>query len=125
MVVLSGRRTSLKWPPRGWRTFTADRKLQVFEYASAMLDADMSGFPTTNRADILDKFNFLALPRSARPAATSRTGMRLGNYQQLRAIAMGKETDLRILKMLVNAAKDRDCELDSTIAAGIRLRLEK
>ena len=129
VVDLSGRRTSLKWPPRGWRTYTADRKLQVFEYASAMLDADMSGFPVTNRADILDKFNFLALPGSARPAATSKTGMRLGNYQQLRAIAVGKDTDLRILKMLVNAAKDRDCELDSTIAiinaAGIRLRLEK
>ena len=98
-MYVSGRRTSLKWPPHGWRTFTADKKFQVFEYASAMLDADMTGFPVTKRADILDKFNFLALPGSARPAATSKTGMCLGNYQQLRAIAVGKDPDLRILKI--------------------------
>ena len=129
MVTLQGRQTSLKWPPRGWRTFTAERKLQCFEHASALLDSDLSGFPVSSKKDLLDRYNFLALPGSAPRQQTAKSGMRHGNYTQLRDIATEKDSDMRILKMFANAARDREVELDSTIrsinGAGIRLRLEK
>ena len=119
----------LKWPPRGWRTFTADRKLQVTEHASALLDSDASGFPVSTKQDIKDRYNFLALPGSAPRHKTPKSGMRHGNYQQLKDIAMEKDNDFRVLKMFSNAAKKRETELDSMIRqinkAGVRLRLEK
>ena len=65
VVTLQGRQTSLKWPPRGWRTFTAERKLQCFEHTSALLDSDLSGFPVSSKKDLLDRYNFLALHGSA------------------------------------------------------------
>ena len=128
-VTLQGRQTSLKWPPRGWRTFTAERKLQCFEHASALLDSDLSGFPVSSKKDLLDRYNFLALPGSAPRQQTAKSGMRHGNYVQLRDIATEKDNDMRVLKMFGNAARDRENELDSMIrlinGAGIRLRLEK
>lgn len=128
-VTLVGRRNSIKWPPAGWRTFSAERRLQVFEFATCLLDADLTGYPVTAKGDILDKFNFMALPGSLPPQAGSKSAMRLANYQQLRAIALGEEHDLRMLKMFQNASRDRDSDMDHLIqvvdAAGIQLRLEK
>lgn len=128
-VTLVGRRNSIKWPPAGWRTFSAERRLQVFEFATGLLDADLIGYPVTAKGDILDKFNVMALPGSLPPQAGSKSAMRLANYQQLRAIALGEEHDLRMLKMFQNASRDRDSDMDHLIqvvdAAGIQLRLEK
>ena len=111
VVTLTGRNHSVKWPPSGWRTFTAERRLQVFEFAAGLLDADLTGFPVTSRSDLLDKYNFMALPGSMPPQQGPKSAMRLANYQQLRAIATGEEPDLRLLKMYRNA--------------GIPLRLER
>lgn len=119
----------MKWPPKGWRTFTAERKLQVFEFAAGLLDADSSGFPVTGKTDIPDRYNFLALPGSWPPQRSHKTPMRLGNYRQLQAIALGKEQDTRVLRMFLQASQERDQELDSMIKiindAGIGLRLER
>ena len=129
VVTLTGRNHSVKWPPSGWRTFTAERRLQVFEFAAGLLDADLTGFPVTSRSDLLDKYNFMALPGSMPPQQGPKSAMRLANYQQLRAIATGEEPDLRLLKMYRNASQDRDDELDHLIrvvdGAGIPLRLER
>ena len=129
VVTLQCRQTSLKWLPHGWRTFTAERKLQCFEHASALLDFDLSGFPISSKKDLLDRNNFLALPGSAPRQQTAKSGRRHGNSTQLRDIATEKDSDMRILKMFANAARDREVELDSMIrsinGAGIRLRLEK
>lgn len=128
-VTLCGRTNSIKWPPRGWRTFTAERRLQVFEFAAGLLDADMSGFPVTPKSDILDKYNFLGLPGSLASSPSAKSAMRYANYNQLRAIALGEEKDLRMLRMFGNASHDRDQELDHLIKivddAGIKLRLER
>ena len=129
VVTLKGRQTTLKWPPRGWRSFTADRKLQVTEHASALLDSDASGFPVSSKQDIKDRYNFLALPGSAPRQKTPKSGMRHGNYHQLKDIALEKDNDFRVLKMFSKAAKERETELDSMIRqinqARVRLRLEK
>ena len=128
-VTLTGRNHSVKWPPSGWRTFTAERRLQVFEFAAGLLDADLTGFPVTSRSDLLDKYNFMALPGSMPPQQGPKSAMRPANYQQLRAIATGEEPDLRLLKTYRNASQDRDDELDHLIrvvdGAGIPLRLER
>ena len=129
MVSLRGRNTSLKWPPKGWRTFTAVRKLQVFEHASGLLDSDVTGFPVTSKSDILDKYNFLVLPGSSPSPRSAKTGMHHGNYMALREIALELENDGRMLKMFQSASHDRDSEVDHMIRAinniGVRLRLEK
>ena len=129
VVTLKGCQTSMKWPPLGWRTFTADLKLQLTEYASSLLDSDASGFPVSSKQDIKDRYNFLALPSSAPRHKTAKSGMRHGNYIQLKDIALEKDNDYRVLKMFSNAAKERETELDSMICqinkAGVRLRLEK
>ena len=129
VVSLRGRNTSLKWPPKGWRTFTAVRKLQVFEHASGLLDSDVTGFPVTSKSDILDKYNFLVLPGSSPSPRSAKTGMRHGNYMALREIALELENDGRMLKMFQSASHDRDSEVDHMIKAinniGVRLRLEK
>ncbi|MEW8548310.1 MAG: hypothetical protein AB2693_32805 [Candidatus Thiodiazotropha sp.] len=129
VVTLTGRTNTIKWPPSGWRTFTAERRLQVFEFAAGLLDADLTGFPVTSRSDLLDKYNFMALPGSMPPQPGPKSAMRLANYQQLRAIATGEESDLRLLKMYKNASQDRDNDLDHLIQivdrAGVPLRLER
>ncbi|MCF1457238.1 MAG: hypothetical protein LPH21_06630 [Shewanella sp.] len=103
--------------------------MQVSEHASALLDSDASGFPVSSKQDIGDRYNFLALPGSAPRQRSGKYGMRHGNYTQLRDIALEKDSDFRILKMFLNAANERETELDSMIQvinqAGVRLRLEK
>ena len=93
------------------------------------MDSDLSGFPVSSKKDLFDRYNFLALPGSAPRQQTAKSGMRHGNYVQLRDIATEKDNDMRVLKMFENAARDRENELDSMIrsinGAGIRLRLEK
>ena len=83
----------------------------------------------SSKQDIKDRYNFLALPSSAPRQKTPKSGMRHGNYQQLKDIALEKDNDFRVLKMFSNAAKERESELDSMIRqinkAGVRLRLEK
>ena len=74
-----------------------------------------------SKQDIKDRYNFLALPGSAPRQRTPKSGMRHGNYQQPKDIALEKDHDLGVLKMFANAAKERETELDSMI----RLRLEK
>ena len=55
VVTLQGRQSSLKWPRHGWRTFTAERKLQCSEHTSALLDSDLSGFPVFSKKDLHER----------------------------------------------------------------------
>ena len=129
VVSLRGRNTSLKWPPKGWQTFTAVRKLQVFKHASQLLDSDDMGFPVISKSDILDKYNFLVLPGSSPSPRSMKTGMRHGNYMGLREIALEIENDGKMLKMFQSASHNKDSEVDHMIRAinniGVRLRLKK
>ena len=81
------------------------------------------------KQDIKDRYNFLAMPGSAPRQKTPKSGMRHGNYQHLKDIALEKDNDFRVLKMFFNAANERKTELDSMIRqiykAGVRLHLEK
>ena len=85
---------------------------KVTEHASAYLDSDYSGFLVSSKQDIKDRYNFLALTGSTPRQKTLKSGMRHGNYQQLKDIALEKDNDDRILKMFANAAKERETELD-------------
>ncbi|CAG2254015.1 unnamed protein product [Mytilus edulis] len=55
--------TFLQWPPREWETLTPDSKLLAWEFAASQLEYHSTGkFPKLDRVDLLDKYNFLALP---------------------------------------------------------------
>lgn len=90
---------TLFWPPKGWKNLNRDQKLLQWEFASlSLLKARGTDIITKERADVLDSFNFLALPGTA-PHKLSKSSeqymllkSRFFNYETLRAIANG---DLR------------------------------
>ena len=57
------------WPPKGWATYTSDVKLLLWETVSTALalhdDINIDG------GEILDTYNFLALPGSGTPQLKS------------------------------------------------------
>jgi hypothetical protein len=67
--------TCIKWPPKGWEGMTPDRKLLIWEYTAMALSSAKTGlqFPSQERLDLLDTFNFLALPGTATYHLRKRT----------------------------------------------------
>jgi hypothetical protein len=63
-IALTTNGTNFTWPPIGWKDFTPDRRLLSWEFAALTIQQAMD--PTLSnvieRTDLLDKFNFLALP---------------------------------------------------------------
>ncbi len=82
------------WPPKGWRNHTADSRLLLWEAAATSLAFGHTA-GSLDREDILDSYNFLALPGTANPALRS-TGhhIRYFNFKCLCDIALGKVTDV-------------------------------
>ena len=98
-VTLKAGQVSISWPPPGWKDLSRDVKLLQWEVAAYKL-AEATRDSTTvipmSRSDLLDRFNFLALPGTAghhitkatRDAACTRFYM----YEKLRQAASA-ETD--------------------------------
>lgn len=95
-VTLTEGSLSIKWPPKNWVALSPDQKLLQLEFLSFQILQER-GINTSNldRSDILDEFNFLALPgtkaytlpdKVKHPASHSRFDM----YTTLRFIANGK-----------------------------------
>ena len=81
------------WPPHGWQEMDSDQRLLSAEFAAMALEfTSKGGFPKLTRTELLDKFNFLVLPGSAKIRRTqeeSRRGKsRYYIYQELRRIAL-------------------------------------
>jgi hypothetical protein len=123
---------NFSWPPLNWQKMTPDRKLFAWEYAAMTLEKETEGSvdPEMSRAYLLDKFNYLALPGSAKHVkereeiGASRT--RFYCYQTVREIACGKqvttalENHIKFLRDIRKTSEDFKLKLRS-IDAPLRL----
>ena len=72
-----------RWPPKGWFTLSRDAKLLAWETVATSL-AIQDGATDLERGDILDGYNFLALPGSRHPQLVSNLqSARYFNYKCL------------------------------------------
>ena len=72
-----------RWPPKGWFTLSRDAKLLAWETVATSL-AIQDGATDLERGDILDSYNFLALPGSRHPQLVSNLqSARYFNYKCL------------------------------------------
>lgn len=81
------------WPPMNWTQYTPDQKLLASEFAAMSIESKTTGsFPTLSRGNLLDKFNFLVLPGSAKARRSAEEARqhksRFYTYQELRRIAL-------------------------------------
>ena len=91
-LPVSGDKT-LTWPPDGWTEFTPDQKLMAWEYAAMHLEFTSSVMKMDHtRGDLLDKYNFLALPGSNVPAI--KTPLRKARYYIYESLRAGPSTAL-------------------------------
>lgn len=106
-IILPSSSPVSRWPPKGWASQTGDAKLLLWETVATTL-AIRDGLEM-DRNEILDTYNFLALPGSGNPQLKSNLQIaRYYNYKTLRDICMGKviraETSKQVVLML-EAAK--------------------
>lgn len=92
------------WPPHKWMTFSNDAKLMAWESA-AMTLALKDGFVDIERGEILDTYNFLALPGSTAPQLRSSfQTARYFTFKVVRDVFLGKapssESNRQLITML-------------------------
>ncbi|MEW8545336.1 MAG: hypothetical protein AB2693_17580 [Candidatus Thiodiazotropha sp.] len=89
-----------RWPPKGWTSYTSDVKLLLWETVSTAM-ALHDGIDI-DRGEILDAYNFLALPGSGTPQlkSTMQTA-RYCNFQMLRDIYVGKSGNIELSRRVV------------------------
>jgi hypothetical protein len=84
------------WPPKGFTLMSPDRKLLAWEQAALFLENETAGILPNNvsRSYLLDKYNFLALPGTAKyqkeESETAVTRARFYTYQMVREIGSGR-----------------------------------
>ena len=122
------------WPPKGWRDLSPQQKLMQWEFAAlSILKARGENYIHIQQGDLLDAFNFLALPGTAAHKVNKSVPSyltiksRFFNYSTLRAIAVGELKDEKWLTMLEAGAMMRDTANDKLLkmCSMIKLRLTK
>lgn len=89
------------WPPQRWLALSSDMKLMVWE-SVAMALALKDGFVDMDRGEILDHYNFLALPGSASPQLKSNfQTSRYFNFKVVRDVLLGKSPESESNKQLI------------------------
>ena len=92
-----------RWPPKGWSNLTPDVKLLLLETVATTL-ALKDGL-ALDRRDILDTYNFLALPGSSNPKLSTNTQKaRYFNFRTVADIRMGLSKSSAFISMM-EAAK--------------------
>ena len=82
-ITLPSSSPFFRWPPKGWFTLSRDAKLLAWETVATSL-AIQDGATDLERGDILDSYNFLALPGSRHPQLVSNLqSARYFNYKCL------------------------------------------
>lgn len=81
------------WPPYKWQQMEPDQKLLSVEFAANFIEFKLTGaFPLLSRSTLLDKYNFLVLPGTAKIRRTEQEKVhaksRYYAYQELRRIAL-------------------------------------
>ncbi|XP_063435910.1 uncharacterized protein LOC134716828 [Mytilus trossulus] len=113
--------TFLQWPPREWETLTPDSKLLAWEFAASQLEYHSSGkFPKLDRVDLLDKYNFLALPGTKEQKIKGKENLvrkcRYYNYEILRTTINKDNPDFKIIVNQLYTTRDlRDTSTDKII----------
>ena len=108
------------WPPTRWTTYSPDAKLLLWETVSTAL-AIHDG-TEIDRGEILDIYNYLALPGSGNPQlrSTLQTA-RYHNYKTLLSICLGKCTKVESNKQIVLMLETAKSRSVPTITADVIL----
>ncbi|MEW8546493.1 MAG: hypothetical protein AB2693_23490 [Candidatus Thiodiazotropha sp.] len=134
VVSLVERDLTIFWPPKGWKSLTPQQKLMQWEFAAlSIMKARGENYIHIHQADLLDNFNFLALPGTAAHKTPKslpsylQVKSRLFNYETLRSIANGDLKDEKWLSMLEAGAMMRDTSNDKLLktCTNVKLRLVK
>ena len=123
----------LLWPPTGWKDLSGDLKLLQWEVAAYKLAEATRSVSTMPRSELLDRFNFLALPGTSChhvPRVHKETVKgRFQIYERLRKLATGdteRQEDSKWLQILECGAMMRDTSedliLDQIDSIPLRLR---
>ena len=133
-VELTEGTLTICWPPRKWKDLDPQQKLLPCEFAAMqILKVRGDEYQSITQTDLLDQFNFLALPGtvSHKPPRGSSSYMankgRLYTYELLRAIANEEYQDNNWLSMVEGGAMFRDTSNDRLLkqCASVKLRLSK
>ena len=133
-VELTEGTLTICWPPRKWKDLDPQQKLLQWELAAMqILKVRGDEYQSITQTDLLDQFNFLALPGivSHKPPRRSSSYMankgRLYTYELLRAIANEEYQDNNWLSMVEGGAMFRDTSNDVLLkqCASVKLRLSK
>lgn len=136
-VTLTNGSTSITWPPAQWKDLSKDQRLLELEYAAMTLvrGGSRNQLPV-ERAELLEEFNFLALPGtiplSPRKLQKANLKSRVYMYQAVRAIAISETptaSDEELVSFLEGGCHRRRRTWDHLIcvvdAASIPLRLKE
>ena len=126
---------SFPWPPHGWQEMDPDRRLLSAEFAAMTLEfSRRGGFPCLSRSDLLDRYNFLILPGSAKIKRSQedsrRCKSRFYTYQELRRISLSTAEIKEDVDFVVFFEKGKTEAATDEIVDGLEslkvpLRLEK
>ena len=109
-VTLTVGNSSITWSPKDWESLTPDRRLLSWEFCAMSIQQSMDPTAATviERTDLLDKFNFLALPGTIeKPVKMNNQIKRKTRYyisEQLKYMVQdntGDETWLHIMFILL------------------------
>lgn len=124
-LKLTAGTVTLDWPPQGWKELSGDLKLLQWEIAAYKLsEATRDAATTVNmpRTELLDRFNFLALPGTSchhiPRVHKEEAKARLMAYEKLRRMANGdkaSEVEVRWLQILECGAMMRDTTEDAIL----------
>ena len=110
-----------KWPPKDWREMNSDKKLHAWELVSTQLEFLLIGsFPTMERIDLLDEYNFLPLPGTKEQKQRDKDNIlrkaRYYNYECIREAATLQDTRFTaIVTMLFQTMDHREKSLDKRL----------
>ena len=113
------------WPPKGWATYTSDVKLLLWETVSTALA--LHDDINIDRGEILDTYNFLALPGSGTPQLKSTVQTaRYCNFQMIRAIYVGKSDQIKLNRQIVSMLEAASSTSFPTVSSSVILeQIEK
>ena len=134
IVTLVTLPTSIKWPPKNWKTMKPEQKYFNWEFASMALELKQGIPQQMTKEELLIKYNFLALPGSKMPTMeegkTMQVKSRFYLYNVLKQTVNYNNIDdstIQLLNMLETAVKRKDNSLDDLCnqidSAGVELRL--
>ena len=118
---------TLEWPPQNWIRMTPDQKLLNWEYAAMSLEQASGMSSVLDRGDLLDKYNFLALPGTKFPPLDSP--LRKARYYVYETMRRSTNSTCtrNFIAQVKAAMSTRDTSVDGFIKtvndSGVSLRL--